>query len=82
MDDEEYKAKKLLKELTPNPYYDIAFVVASKDILTELALTSPPDKEKREALYQEYKALDRIKGKLQSFINEVTMIDEGIKEDA
>jgi len=82
MDEEEYKAKKLLKELTTNPYYNVAFTVASRDILVELAMTNPPDKEKREALYQEYRALDRIKGKLQSFINEVTMIDEGIKEDA
>lgn len=50
------------------------------DLINELLATPSEDKQKREDIYFESKALFRVIGRLQSFANEATMEEDKVSK--
>lgn len=74
------RQKKYLKELLQDPMY-LATVQDTKErIVFDMLSTKPEDKDKRESLYQEILALDRLVGRLTALCNDVTVQEANIKK--
>ena len=70
IDEVRFKRCKILRDLLANPLMNEAMANVHMDIINELLMTDPVDKEDREALYNESKAFTRLTGRLQSLANE------------
>lgn len=75
-DDIRFRKCKQIREMLSNPMMNEALASVHVDLINELLMTNPEDRQKREDLFLESKALSRMIGKLQSFANEAT-VEEG-----
>jgi len=83
MDERRLRHLHSLKQLVEHPLYQELLGAMKSDIMTALFQTQPFDNERREKLYSDYHAVDRLEGKINAFIGELAMLEgeEKLHED-
>jgi hypothetical protein len=79
-DDIRYRHCKQIREMLANPMMNEAMATIHVDLMNELLSTDPADKQKREDVFFESKALSRIVGRLQSMANEATVEESKLEK--
>jgi hypothetical protein len=74
VDDLFYRRCKAIKDMLDGPLFRAAVEEVHDDIRSEITNSTPDQKDLRESLYYEAKALERILGRLQVYAGNYTMM--------
>jgi hypothetical protein len=72
MDDITYRKAKALKDILTSSLFPEIMHQVVESISMEIYNSASQEKDKREALYGEFRALNRLVGRLQALANDVT----------
>jgi hypothetical protein len=76
MDEREIRKREILRKTMELDLFKEAIQDAKRNIITHSMSTAPSEDKVREQLYYECRAIDRVAGKLLSYVNEIVMMEK------